>query len=271
MFMTTTWHVSEAAWQAYAAGTLDPAAEASVETHVIGCGRCQAAARGQVAPETTAAIWASVRATVERPGLAWPLRALRRLGVPEDDLVVVGASGALALVAAVAVGAALAAALVTGFAGIRSDLVFMALVPLVPVLAVVAEFDATDDLRELAVAAPFSKLRIALLRSGAALAIAVPVTAAIGYVVPHLDQLAFVWLLPSLGLTLGALVLQTWFDPWVSGGAVAAGWVTVAAVARSADALSSAGVQVGYAVVSVVLIGLLVLRTSSFRLLGGQG
>lgn len=263
-----SWHVSQEAWQAYAAGTLDPATETSVETHVTGCPQCRHAARSLV---DTQEIWASVQASVRRPRHPWPLRALARLGVPEADLVVIGASEALGLIAAVTVGAALASALITGLAGIRQELVFMVLVPLVPVLAVVAAFDATDSLRDLTIAAPFSKLRIALLRSVAALVIAVPVTMAIGYAVPNLEHLAFLWLLPSLGLMLATLVLLTWLEPWLSAGAVSTGWVAVTVIVRSADALTTAPMQLAFAAASGVLTAVLVLRTTTFKLAGGQG
>ena len=39
-----SWHLEQHTWDAYAAGRLDPVAEASVEAHVTGCAQCRDAA-----------------------------------------------------------------------------------------------------------------------------------------------------------------------------------------------------------------------------------
>ena len=252
------WHVTDPLWKAYAEGALDAAAEASVETHVTSCAQCRLAA-GAHAPQA-APVWHAVQATITRPGLAWPLRGLRRLGIPEDHLVVVGASDALALSWGVAVGGALTAVLVTALAGARQELAFLLLVPLVQVLAVMASFSSTDALRELAGTTPLSALRVALLRTAAALTIALPATMAIGWLVPNLDALTFTWLLPALGLVLAALVLHTWLAPWPSAGVVAAAWAVVVAAMHTHLATTLA--QSFFAALAVALAVLLVLRTT---------
>ena len=79
-----TWHIEGPTWQAYAAGRLDPAAEAAVETHMTACPDCRAGARtlpGVVDPEP---VWLAVQAEITRPRLPLPLRVLARLGVPEE-------------------------------------------------------------------------------------------------------------------------------------------------------------------------------------------
>ncbi len=108
---------------------------------------------------------------------------MRRLGVAPDDVVVVSAADAFLVPWAVAVGFAVVSACVVGLAGLgpaSRDAAFLALAPLVPVLAVVASYDALDPLREVMAPTPYSKLRLALLRATAALAVAVPATMAIG-------------------------------------------------------------------------------------------
>ena len=70
-----TWHVEPSVWEAYVAGQLDLAAEASVETHVVGCAECRAAANSHVAPEAAEAVWTQVRAAGS---------------VAVDDLVTIG-------------------------------------------------------------------------------------------------------------------------------------------------------------------------------------
>jgi hypothetical protein len=177
---------------------------------------------------------------------------------------------------AVAVGFAVVSACVVGLAGLgpaSRDMAFLALVPLVPVLAVVASYDALDPLREVVAATPYSKLRLALLRAAAALAVAVPATMTIGFVVPRMEDLALAWLAPSLGLTLAALVLLTWFEAWVTGGLVASAWVTVVALLRTGDqvqALATPVVQGAFMVGAGGLALTLVLRTSTLRLQGGE-
>jgi hypothetical protein len=99
------------------------------------------------------------------------------------------------------------------------------------------------------------------------------VTAAIGLVVPHLDDLAFAWVLPSLGLTATALVLLTWFAAPVTAGLVATVWVTVVVLLRSEDRmdlLATPAAQVGFTAAALALAATLVLRTSTLRLQGGE-
>ena len=271
-----SWHVHAPLWEAYAAGRLDPAAEASVEAHITRCPECRGAARAVVAPAVAEAVWTDVRATISRPSVPVPVRVLRRMGVREDDLVVVSAADSLLVPWAVAVGFALVCACVVGLADLGAatrDAVFMALTPLVPVLAVVASYDALDPLRELAAPTPYSKLRLALLRASAALSVAVPAALAVGLLVPNMEDLAFVWLAPSLGLTVGALVLLTWFEAWVAGGLVAAAWVTFVVALRTGgdvDVLVSPVAQVAFVTGALLFAVALVLRTSTLRIQGGD-
>ncbi len=270
-----TWHIDAPVWEAYAAGRLEPAAELSVESHLVGCHECRSSARSQVPTGTADAVWSGVRATISTPVPSLPQRAVQRLGVTPDDTVLVSAD-AFVVPWAVAVGFAVASACIVGLAGLgpaSRDAAFMALAPLVPVLAVVASYDALDPLRELMVTTPYNKLRLALLRATAALTVAVPATMAIGLVVPNMDDLVLAWLAPSLGLTLAALVLLTWFEAWVTGVLVVSAWVTVVAVLRAddrVDALTTLVGQVGFVLGAGVLVLALVLRTSTLRLQGGE-
>jgi hypothetical protein len=274
--MVMSWHVEAPVWEAYAGGRLDPAAEASVETHVVHCARCRADARSYVPTSTTDAVWSDVRSTITAPSLSASMRLLRALGVRTDDLVVVSAAESILVPWAVAVGVAVTCACLVGLAGldrVNRDAVFLAMAPLVPVLAVVTSYDALDPLRDIEAPTPYSKLRISLLRATAALAVAVPATAAIGLAVPHLDDLAFAWMLPSLGLTATALVMLTWFVAPVTGAMVAAMWITVVVLLRSEDridVLTSPLAQAAFTAAALALAATLVLRTSTLRLQGGD-
>lgn len=271
-----TWHIDAPVWEAYAAGRLEPVAELSLESHLVGCHECRSSARSQVASGTADVVWSGVRATISAPAPSLPQRALQRLGVAPADGVVVTAADAFLVPWAVAVGFAVASACIVGLMGLGQasrDAAFLALAPLVPVLAVVTSYDALDPLRELMATTPYSKLRLALLRATAALTVAVPATMAIGLVVPGMDDLVLAWLAPSLGLTLAALLLLTWFEAWVTGVLVASAWVTVVALLRTGDRvdeLTTLVGQVGFVVGAGVLVLALVLRTSTLRLQGGE-
>ena len=82
-----TWHLDGVVWQAYAAGRLDPVAEASVDAHVVGCADCRAAARAYAPAGTAEDVWAGVRTTITAPPPSAAARLLARLGVRADDVV----------------------------------------------------------------------------------------------------------------------------------------------------------------------------------------
>ena len=266
---TREWHVDGATWTAYAAGRLDPVAQAAVDAHVVSCPACRDGARAQIV--SVEPLWEAVHTAIARPRLPVSLRVLRRLGAPEDDLVALAASDDLRLPWAVAVGSSLLCAMVAGLASAHQDAFFLVLAPLVPVLSLVAAYDATDPVRELAGATPYSKLRLALLRTTAALAFALPLTLTVGLVVPGLRPLALVWLLPALGLTGGALLLLTWLTAWTAGGVVALAWaLVVVATERTGDVtvLTGPAAQAALAAVGVGCAALLVVRTTTLHTQG---
>lgn len=262
-----TWHIDGPTWRAYAAGRLDPAAEAGVESHVTACPDCRAGARTLVADVDP--LWRAVHVEITRPAPVWPLRALARLGVPEDDLVLLAAAHDLLLSWSVAVGAAVVCAILTGMAPLDVPggprVLFLILAPLVPVLAVVAAYDATDPFREVTVTSPFSPLRLALLRSTAALVAAIPLTTMVTLVVPALHGYFTTWLLPGLALTVATLVLLTWVRAWVAGATIGIGWVLAASLATgtgSIDVVATAAGQLAFALALAALVAVLI-RTST--------
>ncbi len=251
---TPRWHIDDPTWRAYADGRLGAAAEASVEAHAAACATCRAGARALV-PDP-APVWREVHTAISEPRLPWPLRRLRAAGVPEDDLSVLETGDSLWLPWTVAVGGALASVIAAANLGHHHDTAFLLLAPLVPVLAVVAAYDVTDPLRELTAATSYSKLRLALLRTVATLVVAVPSTLVLSLAVPVLHRLAWIWLLPSLGLTTAALVLLTRTTPRVTGGLVATAWAAAVLLASDSGQLQVLGTATGQAGFALLAAGL---------------
>ena len=269
---TNAWHVDDELWAAYAEGRLDVMAEGSLESHVAGCARCRGSAVDQIASTELEPLWTGISQEVRRPQPVRPLRWLRRLGLSDQSLALLAASDGLALAWASAIASALACGLMAGLTPRYEDFVFLLLAPLIPMVAVVAVFDATNSLREVAAGTPYSKLRLGLLRTIAALVVALSVTVAVGLAIPGLEDLAFRWLLPGLAMSLSALLLMGWLSPWSSAAVVAAGWVIVCAALQQADnvtALTDAGVQAAFSAAIVAVAVLLVLRTTNLRARGG--
>ena len=114
---------------------------------------------------------------IQAPPAPLLVRVLRRLGLRDADGVLLAAaravSGAWTLATlAVVVFAALATFADAG----RGLALYLLVAPLVPVVGVVAAFGATDPLVELASTTPYSKARLAALRTAAVLVTAVPVS-----------------------------------------------------------------------------------------------
>jgi hypothetical protein len=272
-----SWHIDEPTWRAYAAARLDPVAEAAVEEHVTSCPSCRDGAR-TVVPDVEPiwhAVHAEIAARATAPRRSWPLRLLARLGVPDTDLVVVGASRDLLLSWSVAVGAAVACALLTGLAPVPlpggSPALFLILAPLIPALTVAAAYDATDTLREVTETAPFSKLRVALLRTAAALAAAIPLTVAVALVVPVLRGSFAAWLLPGLALTVATLILLTWLTAWIASVVVGAGWFGAASVAAGTGSIGGVTTAPGQALFAlvVVVLGVVLVHLTTTQHTGG--
>ena len=251
----TTWHAEPALLRQYAAGRLDPIAQAAVETHVERCADCRAGARALVAPVELEATWERVLVEVRTPEPAWPIRALRRSGLPEVDLVVLRASTNLLVALGAAAAGALAFALVAArLSADRQELAWLAVAPLLPALLVAGAYDSTDPLRELAEPTPYSKLRVALLRTAVSVAGALPLVLLMS-LVPNIDASVATWLLPALAIALVLLVLLTRWTAVVSVGVVSAAWLSAVGLLRNGDALDSVTQPLGQASCLLVAVG----------------
>ena len=238
----------------YAAGRLDPVAQAAVETHVERCASCRADTAALVAPASLAPVWDRVLVEVRTPEPGRVTRLLRRLRIPEVDVVVLRASGNLVVALAVAVAASLAFALVAAqLSHDRQQLAWLTIAPLLPALLVAGAYDSTDPIRELADATPYSKLRVALLRTLVAVLGAVPLVVLMG-LVPEIDVSVVAWLLPALAIACVLLVLLTRLSAAVSVAAVAAVWVLGVAALRAGDQLDQVTAPLGQSLSLLVAV-----------------
>ncbi|MDA0632393.1 zf-HC2 domain-containing protein [Nonomuraea sp. MCN248] len=224
--MSTAWHMDDELAADYARGRTGPTLAASVEAHLLACAAC----RGKLAPEVPRArldrVWDEITAAVDAPRPTSFERLLRVLGVPEHTARLLAVTSSLkpAWIAAGAV-ALLFAALASGETSRFGTLVFLAVAPILPVAGVVLAYGrGADPAHEIAFAAPYSVVRLTLLRAAAVLGVCVALALVIGLAVLGDGGLMAVWLLPALALTTLTLALAGWLDPLMSGGAVAALW-----------------------------------------------
>ncbi len=253
--MTTAWHADEHLLGAYRAGALSLAQASSVETHLVACAQCRAAAATHADSVRLSRTFTAARALAHAAPPRRLERGLRRLGVDDAAARIVIASPAArrpwVLATLMLAGFATAGAAVDG----RAATLALMLAPLLPLLAVAMAYGrVVDPMAETEAPLPYPRLRIVLLR---AVALLVPTVAAMllaSALVP--DAPAPTWLLPALGLALLTLVLARGRDPLPYGGAVAAAWLLGLSVARAAlgeaSVVYSAGAQVVFAVVVLV-------------------
>ncbi|MEI8408870.1 MULTISPECIES: zf-HC2 domain-containing protein [unclassified Kribbella] len=267
------WHLGPELLDRYAVGDLDLARQASVETHLLGCADCRQLASVKAPQDLLTDIWQGVQIATARPRMPWPLRLLQKLGLAETDAIILRASSSLyrpwllSLVGAFVIGVG-----GTMMPAAEQRAFYLLFAPLLPAITVATAYDATDPIRELAAATPFSKVRIALLRTASAVAVALPVVLLAGLVLPFVGADAFAWLLPSLTLTLLALTLLTWWTAPVTAWVVAGLWLTAVGTLRSMDQLSAVDTpfaQLAFAVAALLALAALAIRLTSHHAPGG--
>ena len=262
----TTWHVTPALLRRYEQGSLDAAASSSVEAHVARCPACRAEVARLAPLPDLAQLWTAVRDEIAQPREPWLVRQLRRMGLPDADAVVLSASQSLRIPWAIGVLAVVTSAVVLAqLSDRRTDLVYLALAPLVPAVGVAATYDSTDPIRDLTDVTPMSKFRLLLLRTLVVLALGIPTTLVLGLAVTGWSAAAFAWLLPCLALTLVALIVLRWLSAWRTSVGIAVMWISVVGVVGGRDgtgALSGLPLQGACALVA---LGALTILLSWFR------
>ncbi len=256
------WHADEESLRAWADGRAGPALGASVEQHLLRCVDCRAAVGTHVATPTLDHTWDRVLEQIEVPRVGLLERTLLRLGVgPRDSLLVAAAPSArlswLTGVAAVLLFAAVSAA-VAEDGGVA---LFLMVAPIVPVGAVATAYGRTaDPSYEVVLAAPYSTLRLVLLRTAAVLVPSVPLAVLVGLLLPGPSLLSVAWLLPAAALVATVLTVSAWVDPVLAGTAAVAAWVVAVAVAtQTGDPLSVIDAAALVSYTAALVVGCVVL------------
>ncbi|HJR96657.1 MAG TPA: zf-HC2 domain-containing protein [Actinomycetota bacterium] len=235
--MTPTWHADAATLERYADGDLDDVRAASLEAHLLTCGRCREELTPSVPLASLDRAWAGVIDAIDAPRPGVVEHALLGLGVPEHLARLLAATTSLRASWLVSEALALSFAVIAanGAAGRDADIavfLFLVVAALLPVAGVAVAFGpGVDPIYELGTAAPMPGDRILLMRATAVLATSVSITALAALALPGLDAIAVAWLLPSLGLTLATLALGTWCRPVVAAATVVLTWIGLSAAA----------------------------------------
>jgi hypothetical protein len=224
----TVWHLDPEAMRRYAQGAAPPDVAASAEAHLMKCAVCRASISSSVDARRVESIWHEVVDRVDAPRRSWPERLLVRLGVGEATARLVAATPTLRGPWLLAVAAVLALAAWAGQVDERFLRTFLVVAPLGPLAGVAVAFaGGLDPTREIGLAAPYSGLRLLLIRTAAVQAVTVPIVATAGLALPGSNWLAAAWLLPTAGLTCVALALTARMTPVAAVGVVATAWVLV--------------------------------------------
>jgi hypothetical protein len=236
-----TWHADDALLAAYARGDVDTANAASVEAHVVTCGRCQAAVAALVPPARLDGNWLEVVDALDAPKPRFAETLLTRLGVAPHIARLLAATPSLTVSWLGAMAIALVVAVAGAHQGERGLAVFLCVAALAPVAGVAASFArGIDPTHELSLAAPMSSVRLLLLRTVAVVVATLALTVLAAVALPGLTWTAAAWLLPALGLTLASLALSTYLSHTTAFGLVTGLWLaaTIASAARPDDALA---------------------------------
>jgi hypothetical protein len=258
-------HIAPELLHAYARGDVDGAHAFSVEAHLVACAHCQAAVGDLAEPARAQRVWGDIADRLDVPR-AGPLQyLLERSGVPSHHARLLAATPSLSLSWLGAVALTLAFAVTAANQGERGLLLFLCVAALLPLAGVAAAFGrGLDPTFELAVAAPFSSMRLLLLRTAAVLPVTISLAGLAALALPDVGWTAAAWLLPSLGLTIVSLALTTYVAPLRAFATVAIAWlaVVIAGALGSGDRLAAfdGGAQVAFAVLAAVATVVLVAR-----------
>jgi hypothetical protein len=272
---TPTWHLDEATLRAYADGHPLAVVGSSVEAHLVDCADCRVRLGELMPHEVVDRAWASIRAHVETPRRSVPEQLIRRLGVSTETarlLVAVPAFRGAWLLGLLVV--TLFAGVAATFAGEYGVALFLIVAPLAPVAGVAASFGGdADPCHELVTVAPYSAVRMLMLRTAGVLATSLPVTLLAGLALPGPAWVGVAWLAPAAAGVALTLLLAPVFGSTTTAATLAACWSTaVVSASRLSDPVEvvQPTMQLVFALVTLAAVVALALRQPTLERLGRQ-
>ncbi|HEV7807004.1 MAG TPA: hypothetical protein VGO80_14370 [Solirubrobacteraceae bacterium] len=243
-------HVDSDLLCAYTTGEIDAAHAFSVDAHVVLCPTCQAAVAPLADPVRLERVLAAVEDELDAPPLGAIERVLRALRIRPDLGRLLAATPSLSLSWLSSVALALSFAVMAAREGEHGMLLFLCLAALLPMAGVAMSFSrALDPTFEIGVAAPFSSVRLLLLRAATVLATTAAIAGAAATALPGAGWNAVAWVVPSLALTLASLALATYIPALAAFAVVTTAWLAVVllndAVADDVLAMFGRPAQVG--------------------------
>ena len=174
-------------------------------------------------------VWSRLAVDLVAPRTSLVERLLARLGASSRDALLVWTAPAFRsswlAAALVTLGFALWAAAASETRGLS---LFLLVAPLLPVAGVALAYGPeADPVHELSVAAPYSSLRLLLLRTLAVLATTAPLTVVAGALAPGATAVPAAWLLPGLACVATTLAASTWVGVSRAAVGVAVAWFVV--------------------------------------------
>lgn len=217
------WHITRTDLADYAAGTLTAPRLWSAEAHLGACATCRHHLAEIAGRDLVDAGWNRLDTALDAPVPGVVERLLVALGVPEHTGRLLAATPALRASWLVAV--ALTLSLAALLAQAAHPAVFLASTPLLPLIGVAASFGPRiDPTYEVTVVAPIHTFRLLLLRCVAVLSVNTGLAAVASMTMTAYGLTAVGWFLPSLALTVLALVLTPRLGPVRAAAVVGLGW-----------------------------------------------
>jgi hypothetical protein len=231
--MSTDWHVPDDQLRQYADRALAPPALWSAEAHLAACPHCRERLTAAVGPEPARQGWHRLETELDAP-VPGPLeRMVMRFGVPDHTARLLAATPVLRLswLGAVTLTLVLTALL----ARVADPLVFLVIVPLLPLAGVAVSFGpAVDPTYETALVAPMHTFQLLMLRCTAVLSTTTVLSALASLALPSFGLVALGWFLPALALTVFSLVLTPRLGPVRAAALVGSGWLLLVASTEAA-------------------------------------
>jgi len=265
----TGWHLDDDILRRYVERTDSLAEGASVEQHLLSCEPCRArVSTAAVGVIDFAAVWDRTRDAVEVPRPSVFERLLRAAGLPAHDARLVAVASAFRSAWLVGVTVILAFAALAAVSEQAGMWLFLAVAPVVPCLVVASSYDPwLDPALEPELVTPYPALRLILLRTIAALALALPAVLISGLVLP--TKAPFAFLLPAVGFVAVVLAASTWVGPLRAAVVVSSAWLAViwllATRSGPPSEVLQARAQGGFTVLAVASFVIFLVRRRRLR------